>query len=120
MPIDAERFEALDDDDGATSPGTNAHELLSFLESNPDQAFTQSELAAATSVTKGSLGPTLVRLRDAGHVEHRGNYWRISDHARSVTAATNHASDVAASYEDEPPAYDEWQAHAVDPRETRE
>lgn len=44
----------------------------------------------------------------------------MSDHVRSVDAAMGHAADVAASYEGEPRAYDEWQEHAVDPREDRE
>ena len=118
MPISADQFEAITDDSGPT-PGTNAHEILSFLESNPDQAFTQSEIADATSVTQGSVGPTLVRLRDAGRVDHKGSYWRVSDHVRSVDAATGHAGEVAASHEDEPLAYDDWQEHAVDSRKDR-
>lgn len=119
MPISADQFEAITDDSGPT-PGTNAHEILSFLESHPDTAFTQSEIADATSVTDGSVGPTLVRLREAGRVDHKGTYWRVSDHVRSVDAATGHAGAVAASHEDEPLAYDDWQAYAVDPRDDRE
>jgi len=119
MPISADQFESITDDSGPT-PGTNAHEILSFLDSNPDQAFTQSEIADATSVTQGSVGPTLVRLREAGRVDHKGNYWRVSDHVRSVDAATSHAGDVAASHEDDPLAYDDWQEYAVDPRQDRE
>jgi len=95
-------------------------EILSFLEEHADQAFTQTEIAEATGVKRGSVGPTLVRLRENGRVEHRGTYWRISDHVRSVDAATNHTADTAASYEDAPLAYDEWQEHAVDPRENRD
>ena len=119
MPINADRFEDLDDEHGPT-PGTNAHELLSFLESHPDKAFTQSELAEVTSVTTGSIGPTLMRLRESGQVKHKGTYWRVSDHARSVTAAASHASEVTASSEDEPLNYEAWQAHSVDPRDDRE
>ena len=44
----------------------------------------------------------------------------MSDHVQSVDAATGHAAEVAASHEDEPMAYDEWQDHAVDPRKDRE
>ncbi|WP_256546710.1 winged helix-turn-helix domain-containing protein [Halobellus inordinatus] len=106
-------------DDGPT-PETNAHEILSILEAHAEEAFTQSEIAEATRVNKGSVGPTLNRLRDAGRVDHKGIYWRVSDHVRSLDATAAHADDVAASYEDEPIAYDEWQAHAVDPREGRE
>jgi len=120
MPISADRFEEIDDHDSGPNPGTNAHEILSFLESHPDQAFSQSEIAEATGITRGSLGPTLVRLREAGRVDHRGTYWRVSDHVQSVDAATGHAAEVAASHEDEPMAYDEWQDHAVDPRKDRE
>lgn len=119
MPISTEQFEAITDDGGPT-PGTNAHEILSFLESNPEQAFTQSEIAAATSVTDGSVGPTLVRLRESGRVDHKGTYWRVSDHVRSVDAATGHAGAVAASHEADPLAYDDWQGYAVDPRNDRE
>lgn len=120
MPIGADRFESLTDDEDGPTPGTNAHEILSFLEEHPDTAFTQSEVAAATDVSKGSVGPTLVRLRENGRVDHRGTYWRVSDHVRSVDATGAHAADVAARYEDDPMAYDEWQEHAVDPREDRE
>lgn len=120
MPISADRFEEIDEEVAGPTPGTNAHEILSFLESNDEQAFTQSEIAEATGVTRGSVGPTLVRLREVGRVDHRGNYWRVSDHVRSMDATMGHASDVAASYDDEPMAYDEWREYAVDPRDVRE
>lgn len=120
MPISADRFEEIDDEDGDPSPGTNAHEILAFLDAHADHAFTQSEIAEATGVTRGSIGPTLGRLREDGRVDHKGNYWRVSDHVRSVDAAMGHTGDVAAGYEDEPMAYDEWQEHAVDPRDDRE
>jgi hypothetical protein len=119
MPISADQFDKIDDDSGPT-PGTNAHEILSFLESHLDLAFSQSEIAETTGVTRGSLGPTLVRLREAGRVDHRGNYWRVSDHVQSVDAAMGHAAEVAASHENESMAYDEWQDHAVDSRKDRE
>ncbi|WP_436903754.1 MarR family transcriptional regulator [Halovenus halobia] len=119
MPISADHFEEIDDE-SSPAPETNAHEILSFLQANPDHAFTQSEIADATGVTKGSVGPTLVRLRDTGRVDHKGNYWRVSDHVQSVDAATGHAGGVATSHEDEPIVYDDWQAYAVDPREDRD
>ena len=90
MPIGADRFESLTDDEDGPTPGTNAHEILSFLEEHPDTAFTQSEVAAATDVSKGSVGPTLVRLRENGRVDHRGTYWLVSDHVRSVDATGAH------------------------------
>ncbi|MCY4732167.1 MarR family transcriptional regulator [Natronomonas gomsonensis] len=120
MPIGADRFEAIDDDAGRPKPETNAATILDFLEANANEAFTQTEIAEATEVTRGSVGPTLVRLRERGRVDHRGQYWRISDHDRSIDAATVHASGVAERHEESPFEYDEWQTYAVDPREQRE
>jgi len=120
MPISADRFEEIDNDEGQPRPGTNAARILEFLEEHAHEAFTQTEIAEATEVKRGSVGPTLVRLRERGRVDHRGQYWRISDHDRSVDAATVHASEVAASHEEAPFEYDEWQEYAVDPRERRE
>jgi predicted transcriptional regulator len=120
MPISADRFENIDDGNEDPKPGTNAYEILSFLEANADQAFTQTEIAEATGVNQGSVGPTLVRLREDGRVDHKGTYWRVSDHVRSLDAAASHASNAAASHEDDSFEYDDWQDHAVDPRETRE
>ncbi|QKY18062.1 MarR family transcriptional regulator [Halorubrum sp. CBA1229] len=120
MPISADRFESMREPDDGPVPGTNAHEVLSFLEEHADEAFTQSEIADATGIATGSIGPTLTRLREDGRVDHKGIYWRISDHARSLDAAGAHAGATAANREDEPPAYDDWQEHAVDPRADRE
>jgi DNA-binding IclR family transcriptional regulator len=120
MPISADRFEEMAEDEWGPKPGTNAHEILSFLETNADQAFTQSEIADGTGVTRGSVGPTLLRLREAGQVDHKGTYWRVSDHARSLDGSVDQATAVASSHEAEPFRREEWQEHAVDPRESRE
>lgn len=120
MPISADRFESLRETEDGPTPGTNAHEILSFLGEHADEAFTRGEIADATGISEGSVGPTLSRLRADGRVDHKGIYWRISDHVRSVDAAAAHANETAASDEEEPPAYEEWQAHAVDPRVDRE
>jgi hypothetical protein len=94
MPISGDRFEDIDDE--GPTPGTNAHAILSFLASNPEQAFTQSEIAAATDVTRGSVGPTLVRLRERGRVDHRGTYWRVADAATESADAATESADAAA------------------------
>lgn len=119
MPISADRFDEIDDGDDRPAPGTNADRILAFLEGNPEKAFTQGEIADATDVTRGSVGPTLVRLREKGRVDHRGTYWRISDHERSIGEGTNQANEVARSHEEDPFDYDGWREHAVDPREDR-
>jgi transcription initiation factor IIE alpha subunit len=120
MPISADRFENITGENSGPSPGTNAYEILSFLTQHTDKAFTQGEITEETGVTAGSVGPTLVRLRDRGRVDHRGKYWRLSDHVQSLDAALTNTATVAASHEDDPFEYDEWQEYAVDPREHRE
>jgi len=117
VPINADRFEEIDTDEPA--PGTNADQILSFLRAHPDKAFTQSEIADETDVKRGSVGPTLVRLRERGRVDHRGTYWRISDHEQTVDAATAHGAETLSDREAETPAFEEWQDHAVDPRDHR-
>lgn len=122
MPISKDRFEELGDGDDGPTPGTNAAKILKFLRTHPDKAFTQSEIADETNVKVGSVGPTLVRLRERGRVEHRGNYWAVSDHDEGVDAATGHtaATLVARETDEETPKMDEWQEHAVDPRDHRD
>lgn len=123
VPISSDRFEEIPEDGGAgPAPGTNADRILSFLRSNPGKAFTQSEIAAETGVKPGSVGPTLVRLRERGRVDHRGTYWRISDHESGVDDATAHSAATVADHEtdEETPSYEEWQEYAVDPREIDE
>lgn len=123
MPISKDRFEEIRDsgDTGGPSPGTNPAKILNFLRENPDKAFTQSEIADKTGVKSGSVGPTLVRLRERGRVDHHGTYWRISDHDQSVAAATNHSGAAVAAREDtdDTPQLAEWKEHAVDPRTDR-
>jgi len=124
MPITKDRFEEMGDegDGNGPTPGTNAARVLGFLREHPDKAFTQSEIAAETSVKAGSVGPTLVRLRERGRVDHRGNYWRVSDHEGSLDDATGHAAAALADREtdEEAPEMSSWEEHAVDPRTHRE
>ena len=122
MPISKEQFEEMRDAKGRETPGTNAAQILDFLRAHPDKAFTQSEIATKTEVKSGSVGPTLVRLRERGRVDHRGTYWRISDHDRSLDASTGQAAAVLAEREtdEETPVMADWQDHAVDPRSNRD
>jgi len=120
MPISADRFEAIDDDGDEPSPGTNAQVILSFLRAHPETAFTRGEIADATDVPANSVGPTLVRLRDRGRVDHRGQYWRVSDHDRSLDAAVDQSTATAAARESGSFDREAWQAHAVDPRDERD
>ena len=124
VPISKDRFEEIGDDGGTDgpTPGTNAAKVLEFLRENSDRAFTQSEIAAETDVKTGSVGPTLVRLRERGRVDHRGTYWRVSDHDRSLDVSVGHATAALADREtgEETPEMEEWREHAVDPRDHRD
>jgi hypothetical protein len=122
MPISSDRFEKMGNSNGdGPTAGTNAARILEFLRANPDKAFTQTEITRKTDVKAGSVGPTLVRLRERGRVDHRGTYWRVSDHDQSADAAAGHASAALADREtdEETPMMEEWQDHAVDPRTDR-
>jgi transcription initiation factor IIE alpha subunit len=123
VPISGDRFDAMgagDADD--VTPETDAASILGFLREHPDTAFTGSEIAEATPVKGGSVGPTLVRLRERGRVDHRGTYWRVSDHDESVEAATGQSTETLAAREgdDRTPKMAEWREHAVDPRTHRD
>lgn len=87
------------DEDGV-SPETNAEVITAFLLENKEFAFRMSEIAEATEIKRGSVGPTLNRLEDAGVVEHRGNYWGVSDGYLASEAALVHTSEAAAEYDD--------------------
>ena len=104
------------------TPETNAASILGFLREHSDTAFTRSEIAETTPVTAGSVGPTLVRLRERGRVEHRGTYWRVSDHEVNVEVATGQSIETVVSREgdDQTPTMAEWREHAVDPRTHRD
>jgi hypothetical protein len=104
------------------TPETDAASILGFLREHSDTAFTRSEIAEATPVNAGSVGPTLVRLWERGRVDHRGTYWRVSDHDEIVEAATGQSTETLASREadDRTPKRAEWREHAVDPRKHRD
>lgn len=119
MPITADRFDELEED-SEPKPGTNAEVILQFLESHRDQAFTQSEIRTKTAIPEGSVGPTLVRLREAGLVDHKQPYWRVSEHVESANTVVRHGDEVAAVRETEAFTREEWDEFAVDPRDNRE
>lgn len=98
MPITKRRFEQLGEQE--FSPETNAERIVAFLSQHGDQAFKISEIHERTDVTKGSVGPTLSRLKERGVVEHRGNYWAISDRYVAAQEAVAHTSEAAAEYDD--------------------
>lgn len=81
MPIDIDRFEEGPPEKLRAGGRTNAEEILAFLASSPDKAFTPKEIHEGTGVARGSVGVVLSRLEDRGLVRHRGDYWAIAESA---------------------------------------
>lgn len=79
MPIDIDRFEQGSSEDLRSDGRTNAEEILSFLATHPEQAYTPKEIHEATDVARGSVGVVLSRLEERNLVRHRGEYWAVSD-----------------------------------------
>lgn len=98
MPIHKERFETIEED--SIRPGTNAERIMNFLLENEEYAFAMTEIADGADIPQGSVGPTLNRMKEDGLIEHRANYWRVSDSYLASKAGMAMANEVAAEYDD--------------------
>ena len=108
MPIDIERFEESPVEDLRAGGRTNAEEILAFLASSPDKAYTPKEIHERTDVPRGSVGVVLSRLEDRGLVRHRGEYWAIADVEDVDTTLNAMATARAATDRLGPEDPDEW------------
>ena len=113
MPITKDRFDRINDE-GVILDG-EADRVLDFLIQNEDKAYTRSEIAEETSVTRENVGPTLDRLKERGSVEHKSDYWRVSDHELAARAGTALTAETARRH-DGGNEFDveKWARHAVD------
>jgi predicted transcriptional regulator len=95
-------FDDYDADTGRIdlSDGTNAHTILTFLATNPDQGYTPHEIAEATHVKRGSVGTTLSRLEDRGLVRHKGDVWAIGDDDQLATQGALYIASSASVTDD--------------------
>lgn len=99
------------------SEGTNARRLLEFLLANPGVGFTPAELTEETDVPRGSVGPTLQRLENAGLVRHKEPYWAAAEDDRiaAATAAFLGVEATNATYSDDWYAQNEgWEEELPD------
>lgn len=108
MPIDIERFEKDPVDELRAGGQTNAEEILSFLASSPEKAFTPKEIHEGTGVARGSVGVVLSRLEERGLVRHRGEYWAIADSEDIEKTLSAMATARAATDRLGPEDPDEW------------
>lgn len=108
VPIDINSFEDGREEELRAEGRTNAEEILSFLASHPEHAYTPKEIHEATDVARGSVGVVLSRLEDRELVRHRGEYWAIGDvediHKSLSAMATARAATDRLGPEDP----DEW------------
>lgn len=79
MPIEIKRFRTAPEDELEAGGEMNAETILAFLSGNADKAYTPSDIHEATGIPMGSVGVVLSRLEADGSIDHRGEYWAISD-----------------------------------------
>jgi len=108
VPIDIERFENGTDEDLRAHGRTNAEEILTFLATSPDNAYTPKEIHQETDVARGSVGVVLSRLEDRGLVRHRGEYWAIAKAQDVEKTLSAMATARAATDRLGPEDPDEW------------
>lgn len=83
MPVSIDEFESGDLPQGPSVP----EQVVTFLYSHREQAFTRSEIATAIDADPNTVGTALSRLKDRSLVRHRGEYWAITDDEDRVAAA---------------------------------
>jgi hypothetical protein len=75
MPINREQFDSM----GAEEEATTSELIVAFLYENRTQAFTRSELATGIDRDPNTVATNLSRLKKRGLVQHRGQYWAITN-----------------------------------------
>lgn len=83
MPVDIAEFEAGTVADAPSVP----EQVVTYLYSNRDHAFTRAEIASALDADPNTVGTALSRLKHRGLVRHKGNYWAITDDDKRVADA---------------------------------
>jgi predicted transcriptional regulator of viral defense system len=100
MPMNIDRFNDGPEDLLDIKEGTQPHTILTFLMTNDEQAFTQTEIHEATGVPQGSVGVVLSRLEERGLVRHRGRYWAIADDERLASYAAQQSASSSSTTDD--------------------
>lgn len=117
MPVSIDEFESGDLPAAPSVP----EQVVTYLFSHRDQAFTRSEIAAALDEDPNTVGTALSRLKDRDLVRHKGEYWAITDDYERVAAAYDlHAVTDRLDESDDGIDPEEWQAAAPDTRHPSE
>ena len=83
MPVSIDEFESGDLPRGPSVP----EQVVAYLYSYKDQAFTRSEIATAIEEEPNTVGTALSRLKDRALVRHKGEYWAIAGDKERVASA---------------------------------
>lgn len=119
MPVKFDEYEETHEEfEWTLQRGSNSHHILAFLADHPEQGFTPREIAEATGINRGSVGKTLQRLEERQLVRHAEPYWAFGDDDR--VAAYVASLESMRTLEEREGTVDgaDWEAVAVDPRES--
>ena len=109
MPVSIDDFESGDLPRGPSVP----EQVVTYLYTHSDQAFTRSEIATAINENPNTVGTALSRLKTRNLVRHKGEYWAIADDEERVTAAYDlHTTSERLDDEDGGIDAGEWDAVA--------
>lgn len=111
MPVSIDEFESGDLPAGPSVP----EQVIAYLYTHREQAFTRSELASAIDESPNTVGTALSRLKARELVRHRGDYWAITDDEdRLVDAYDLHVITAQLDADDGGIDADDWDAVAPD------
>ncbi|WP_254545027.1 hypothetical protein [Halomarina pelagica] len=109
MPVSIDDFESGELPRGSSVP----KQVLAYLYSHREQAFTRSEIAAGIDEDPNTVGTALSRLKDRDLVRHKREYWAITDDLDRVAAAYDlHTVTERLDEEDGGIDADEWESTA--------
>lgn len=113
MPVSRDEFDDFADESLDLTEGSDARQVLSFLDQHAEQAYTRSEIADETGIPEERLDSILQRLHARRLVVHRGDHWAVDEHRVASLAGMSHGFAVAE--ERYPPEDKEaWDEYAVD------
>jgi hypothetical protein len=110
-PVRTEEFETGDLPDGPSVP----EQVLVYLYTNRDKAFTRSEIATGIDADPNTVGTALSRLKQRNLVRHKSEYWAITEDIDRVHDAYDlHTTVERLDDEDGGIGQDEWDTVAPD------
>jgi Mn-dependent DtxR family transcriptional regulator len=111
MPVRIEEFETGNLPSGPSVP----EQVLVYLYTNRDKAFTRSEIANGIGEDPNTVGTALSRLKQRDLIRHKGEYWAITEDWERVQDAYD-LHTVTEQLNDEDGGVDpnEWDAAAPD------